>query len=253
MSSLTISLIAFGFVFGSTVLGLYLRRLIPEHHIDANSRETMKLAVGMIATLAALVLGLLISTAKSSFDEINSQLTKSAAKVVQLDRVLAQYGPETGDVRAQLKGGFTLATELLLSGDESRQAVLDTPQTVARLEGIQSKIRALTPGNDEQRALQAQALELSADLTSIRWLVLIQRGGGVPMPLVAVLVAWLSIVFAGWAMFAPRNFTANAMLFACSLCVCGAIFLLLEMDRPLTGYIRIPGGPMQEAVKRLGQ
>src|SRR5437762_10065841 len=102
-SSLTIGLICAGCIFGGALLGLLLQRLIPEHHLRDTSRDTVKVVTGMIATLAALVLGLLVSSAKSSFDEVDTAVTQNGAKIILLDRELANYGPETKDVREQLR------------------------------------------------------------------------------------------------------------------------------------------------------
>src|SRR6202040_2238531 len=94
-SSQTIFLISVGCIFGGALLGLLLQRLIPEHHLRDNSKDTVKVVAGTIATLAALVLGLLVASAKNSFDALNPEVTQSSTKVILLDRALAAYGPET--------------------------------------------------------------------------------------------------------------------------------------------------------------
>ena len=108
------------------MIGLLLHRALSEHHLDNESKDTVNLALGLIATLSAIVLGLLVSTAKSSFDRVNGKLTQAAANVVELDRVLGQYGPETKDIRDQLKSTFSTAAEAVISGDQSQLTKLDT-------------------------------------------------------------------------------------------------------------------------------
>ena len=133
-------------MFGSAILGVFLGK--PAARPPSKQRcegYHVKLATGLIATLAALVPGLLVSSAKARFDQVNSELMQVAVKVVLLDRVLAQYGPEAKGVRALLKSGLSTSAEELLSGDESRQDKLDTSATVHRMEAIQTSIRALTP------------------------------------------------------------------------------------------------------------
>ena len=251
MSSVAISLIALVCISGGAVLGLYLRRVLPEGHLDSESKDSVKLAMGLIATLAALVLGLLISAAKNSFDRVNTEITEGAAKIVHLDSILELYGPETKDIRDMLKGLFSGAVEAIVSGDESQLRKLDTPERTAQLAAIKTKILALSPKTEQQRWLQSRAIELNEESSTIRWLVILQLSGGVPMILLTVMVVWLSIIFAGWAIFAPRNPTVTSALLTSAVCVSGAIFLLLEMDSPLTGFIRISSVPLEVAVSHL--
>jgi len=104
MSSLTISLVAFAFIFGGALAGMILRPSLPDHHLSAESKEVVKLGMGLVGTMAALILGLLVASAKTSFDAQSSELTQASANIVVLDRVLAQYGPETREVRELLRG-----------------------------------------------------------------------------------------------------------------------------------------------------
>ena len=253
MSSLAIALIVLACVFGSALLGIYLRGVLPEHHLGADAKDVVKLATGLVATMSALVLGLLISSAKGSFDKINDELLQNAAKVVQLDRALAGYGPETKEVRQSIRRHFTNSVDLLLSGDESQLAKLDTPEAVNSVERLQAGLAALSPHSDAQRQAQARALQIADEMFSTRWLVVLQKDGSISTPLLIVLVSWLAIIFAAFGLFAPRNKTVIAALFICSLAAAGAIFLILEMDRPLFGMIRISGAPLRAALAHLGQ
>src|SRR4051794_30992418 len=156
--------IVFACVFGSAMLGLFLGKVLPDRHLDNSSKDIIKLSTGMIVMLAALVLGLMVSSAKGKFDQANNELMQASVKTVVLDRNLAQYGPEAKEIRAMLKSGMSTAAEIMLSGDESKQATLDTPEEVARLENVQTGIRALSPHNDAQRWLQSRALQFSAEM-----------------------------------------------------------------------------------------
>src|SRR5437764_15351757 len=103
MSSMTISCIVFACIFAGTLVGMLLRVLLPERHLSAESKDLMKLGMGLIGTMAALVLGLLIASAKSSFDTQRNGLAQLSANLILLDRILAHYGPETKDVREELR------------------------------------------------------------------------------------------------------------------------------------------------------
>ena len=252
MGSISIASTVFALVFGSAVLGLVLGKILPDRHLDSESKDIVKLSTGLIATLTALVLGLLISSAKEAFDQVNNELTQVSVRVVILDRALAQYGPETQEIRAELKKGFGVAMTKVLSGSESQQTQLDTPKGISPLETVHANIRSLNPKTDAQRALQARALEITSEIVNSRWLLALQRKGSISVPLLLIMVFWLSIIFAAWGVFSPRNMVVVVALLASSLAVSGATFLILEMDEPLTGVIRISSGPIQAAVSHLG-
>jgi hypothetical protein len=252
MGSPGIAFLSFACIFGSALFGLYLRANLPEHHLKDDTLSIVKLATGLIATMSALVLGLLISTAKGSFDRINNELVETAARIVSLDRTLADYGPETRELRAALKRDYTMKVDVITSGNAAQLAKLDTPEAMSAAEGLHATIWGLTPRDELQRGLRARALQIVTEITSTRALVLVQKDGSIPMPLLAVLVPWLVIIFAAFGLCAPRNYTTIGALLVCSLCASGAIFLILEMDRPLDGLITIPAAPLRAAVAHLG-
>jgi hypothetical protein len=213
----------------------------------------VKLATGLIATMSALVLGLLISSAKGSFDKVNDEVVHDSAKVIQLDRALANYGPETRELRDLIKRHYTNTAESLMSGDRDALAKLDAPEMVRRAEKFQASLGELSPRSDAQRQLKARALQISGELSSSRWVVLLQSEGSVSMPLLVALVSWLVIIFTAFGLLAPRNGTVFVSLFICALAASVAIFLILEMDQPLDGIIRVSSAPLRAALAHLGQ
>jgi hypothetical protein len=253
VNHLVIALIVFVCVFGSALLGLHLRAMLPEHHLSEESIGVIKLATGLIATMAALVLGLLVSSAKSSFDTTNSELVQNAADVIQLDRVLAKYGPQTQEIRALLKHNYAGAVQILASGNASQLAQLNSPETINRSEDFQRKVEELAPSNDAQRGLKAHALQIVERVYAARWLALLQAKGSIPISLLIVLVAWLSIIFGTFGLFAPRNGTIIAALIMCALSTAGAIYLIEEMSTPLDGMVRVSVAPMRDTLARLGE
>jgi hypothetical protein len=246
------ALIVFACVVGSALLGSYLRRVLPRHHLTDESTGVVKLATGLVATMAALVLGLLISSAKGSFDTMNSELLHSAAEIVRLDRVLAHYGPETQELRGALKRTTEASVAIMSSGDPAQIAKLSSPETVARGEDFQRQVEALSPHNDAQRQLKASALQLVDDVLATRWLALLQQAGSLPLPLLVILVSWLAILFGTFGLFAPRNGTTMTALVMCALSTSGAIFLIMEMNTPLGGIVKLSFAPMHAALDVLG-
>jgi len=252
MSSSSIAFIVLACIFGSALFGFYLRLVLPDHHLKDDSLSTVKLAAGLIATMSALMLGLLVSSAKSSFDHVNNELVVTAARVVSLDRILADYGPETQELRASIKRDFSVKVEALTSGDASQIAKLDTPEAMSAIDALHAKLWKLAPHDDVQHGLRARALQITVELASTRSLLLLQQYGSVPMPLLSILVSWLAIIFAAFGLSSPRNNMTIGALLVGSICASGAIFLILELDRPLVGFIRIPGEPLHAALAHLG-
>ena len=253
MSSLGIALIVFACVFGSAMLGLFIGNALPEHHLNQDSKDVVKLGTALVATMAALVLSLLISSAKSSFDREDAELVQNAARAVSLDRALADYGPETREVRDLLKRSYAARIELIFPHDKLQAGQEDTPESVVRTENIRAKLWQLSPQNDAQRGLRSEALEFAGEMSATRWLLFLQKDEGIPMTLLVVLVAWLAIIFATFGLFAPRNATVVASLFVCALSVSGAILVILEMNGPFTGIMKVSSAPMLDALANLGK
>jgi hypothetical protein len=252
MGALTVALIVFVCVFGGGLLGLHLRALLPEHHLKEDSTGVVKLGTGLIGTLAALVLGLLIASAKSNYDRVSDDIAQTASKVVLLDRALAAYGPETKPARDLLRRAFASNVELI-SGQGPVLGKLDATQRLGRFEEIQREIRQLAPRNDAQRWLQSHALELSTDLAQMRWLLIEQGQGSIPKPFLVVLVLWLAIIFAGFGLVSAKNSTVVTTFVLCALSVSGSIFLIEELNSPLGGLMKISSAPLQNALGHLGQ
>ena len=253
MTPIEISLIVFACVFAGALLGMFLRVVIPKHHLSAETENVIKLGMGLIATMAALVLGLLIATAKSSYETQDEAIKHTAARVLMLDHMLAKYGPETKDARNLLRRTLASRLEAIWPDDRSRHPSFDAPDAIFTERGIETRILQLSPRNDGQRWLQTQALRVGRDLMETRWLVLGRMASSIPVPFLVVVVLWLTIIFGSFGLFAPRNATVIAVLFLCALSVAGSIFLILEMDQPFEGVIRISSAPLRYALTQLGQ
>ncbi len=253
MNHFVTSSIVFLCVFGSALVGTYARAILPAHHLSDESIDVIKMATGLIATMAALVLGLLVSSAKSSFDTMGAELMQSAANVISLDRALAKYGPETQEVRALLKSNYNASFQVLASGDATQLQKLGGREAVSRTDAFERKLEELAPRNDVQRDQKARALQIVNTIFAARWLAVLQVNGSIPISLLVVLVLWLSIIFGTFGLFAPRNGTVIAALLMCALSTSGAIFLIQEMSTPLDGIVKVSIAPMRDALFRLGE
>ena len=252
MSAIAIALIVLACVCTGAVLGNLLRNLLPHDDLSPGSQEAVKFGLGFVATMSALVLGLLISSAKASYDAVNSEMTQMSARVIFLDRVLALYGPETKDARDLLRATVVRSRDKLWPQESGRRSEVEPPASSAA-ESMLGKIHALSPKDDLQRSLRGQALTLAFGLSENRWLFYEQSASSVPTPMLVILVFWVTVIFIGSGLFAPRNATAIASLFLAALSISGAIFLIMAMYTPFSGVMHVSSGPVRFAIAQLGQ
>ena len=246
MSAIGIGLIVLVCVFGGSILGMVLHTILPEQHLSADSKDVIKLGMGLIATMSALVLALLTNSAKGSFDTQRNELTQMSANIILLDRVLAHYGPETKDARDLLKG--TVANMINRMWPDEGTGPSLAPVAA---EAFYDKIQDLSPQNDVQRQLQAQAVKISVDIGQSRWLLFEQGGRSIPMPFLVLLIFWVTVIFLSFGLFAPRNATVIVTLFLCALSLSGAIYLILELDHPFGGLVQISSAPLRSALSQI--
>ncbi len=249
MSPMSISCIVFVSVFGGALLGTLLQAVLPEHHLSAKSENVIKLGMGLVATMAALLLALLVASAQGTYSTERSELAQLSSDIILLDRALASYGPETKEARDLLRRNVVHMLNRLWPEDGTQPSQFEP---VFRGE-VLYKIQVLAPQNDAQRLIQAHALSLIQDVLQTNWLMFEQMGSSIPMPFLVVLVFWTTIIFVSFGIYAPPNTIVIAALFVCALSVSGAIFLTLELDRPYEGLLKISNAPLRNALAHLGQ
>ncbi len=255
LTPFSFTIIAFVCIFGAALLGFFCQRFLPEHHLKPESKDAVKLGAGLIATMAALVIGLLVGSAKSSFDNVSNNITQGGAKFIYLDRVLANYGPEASDIRQDIRASVQKMLMFLWPKEYAFDGLagFDTSDISGGLEPIAAKIRRLPQGTPDQIVLRGEAIQATSDLMQYRWLIFTQSHNILPRPLFALLLLWVSTLNFIYALFAPRNITVAMALFCCALAVSGAILLIVEMNRPLDGLVRVPSKSFYETLQFLGK
>ena len=248
---LLVLLIVFLCTFGGALVGLMLRSVLPAHHFDEHAKGAVNLAAATISVLTALVISSLITSARGAFETTIAEVEQLSADLILLDRVMARYGPEADPARDLLRRYTILKIDLTWPKDRTRKPVLDDPAALELLETLQDKLRALEPQTEAQRWLKSRALQVSGDLAQTRWKLAIQSASVIPRPFLMVVVAWLTILFATFGLFAPRNPTVITVFLVTALSVSAAIVLILELDNPFGGFITIPADPMQNALAHL--
>lgn len=252
MSSSTIAVLILATTFIGALSGLALRNRLPSHHLGDDSRDVIKLVLGLIATVAGLVLGLLISSAHRSYDAQEAEVRQIAVNLFQLDRTLEQLGPETAVSRRLLRQIVTSEVESTATPSGKGVATNKPLQAQRQTAELFDSVASLAPKTDTQRFMQAQALRLLGNMGDMRLLLSEQARGSLSWPFLIVLSFWLTTLFVGFGLFARRNATVVTALFMGAVCVAGAVFLILELNRPYGGVIEISIEPIRNALSQMG-
>lgn len=244
MSSMALSVLTLGCILAGILLG----SLLPGHKLNSDTKEAIRLGTGLIGTIAALVLGLLIASAKSSFDTQTGQIRQITANILLLDLFLSEYGPETANARGALRKQTSALVDHIWNQDRNAHATFEvSPAGLALYEQTQ----ALKPVTDAQRNLQARAIQLIADTAQTRLLLFTQGQNPIPLPFLAILAFWLTIIFASFSMFAQPSPIMIGTLAVFALSATGAIYLILELGQPFSGLLMIPSYPLAHALPPL--
>lgn len=229
------------------VLTLWLRARLPAHHEEDATRDLIKTATGMLATLVALILGLLVSSAKGTFDTAAAELNQSGAQIIHLNRTLVDYGPEAQPVRLLLQRNLAGVIERIWPDPHAKTTPFAKDDASA-IHAVAAALRQLQPHDPAQKDLKARAESQLNSLAEGRWLLFEQMENPLPPMLLLVLGFWLFLLFVGLGLLAPRNTTSVLALLTCILSMSAAVFLILELNHPLDGLIKVSSGPLRAAL-----
>src|SRR5213595_2245499 len=211
MDSTVVGALVFAVLFGAGLLGVRVRAALPEDHLSTETKDAVKVGMGLVATMAALVLGLLVASTKGAYDTQKSEVTQMAAKIVFLDRVLANYGSESAESRDLLRRSVGSAISHMWPDKKSSQTAQLDPSGSSG-EAFFNAVQNLSPQNDMQRSLKSQAVQIATDLGQMRWLLFEQTETSISLPMLIILIAWLAIIFMSVGLFAPPNGTVIVAL-----------------------------------------
>ena len=253
MSAPLTAFIIFVCMFCGMALGSYLRLVLPDDHTQADSKNILMTSAGMMATLIALIIGLLVTSAKGTYDVATLSITQTGAKIITLDYYLSRYGSEAKEVRELLPQAIASGIERIWPNESKHGADLAKMESETEMAVIYNKIREFSAKNDSQKYLQTQALQLIDDIMQSRWMLIEQSQTKLPRVFLVVLTFWLTVLFAQFGLLAPRNRTAMSALLICALSMSGAIFLILELNQPLEGTIKVSSAPLHKALLLIGK
>jgi hypothetical protein len=248
-----VALIAFGCTLGAALGAIFVRSRLPTHHVEGDSKDLVKLVLGLIATITALVLGLLISSAHSAYDAQEAELQQLGVHLYQIDRILAHFGPDAVKQRDLLHRIVAADIARIWPTEGGASGMYAPFSAQLEAESLFDGIASLTPKTDLQRFGQSRALQLLSSAGETRRLLVEQSSGALSKPFLVVLVWWATVLFFGFGLLARFNLTVVAALFVGALSVAGAIFLILEMNQPYAGWMQVSSAPLRNALMQMGR
>jgi hypothetical protein len=253
MSPPIVGLITFLVILSGIMAGLALGEHLPPHHTSAQTKSVVSVSMAIVGTISALVLGLLVSNANSSFTARAGEVTALSAEIVRLNHFLHRYGSEAEPARDTLRRFAESKTDDLFPAASGATIRVDNPTTNELLDQVEDMLLALHPADPHQQWLQTQSVQIAADIGATRWLLAQQSGQGTPAAFLILVVFWLTLLFASFALFAPHNLTARLALVFCAFAVSGGVEMILELEQPFAGMVQISPVPMHAAVGTLRQ
>ncbi len=238
-------------LFGAAILGLHLRKWMAEHHLNSETKDSVRMAMATVGSMAALVLALLVASTKGAYDDEKKEVIQLAAEIVHFDRLLKTYGPETEKIRLDVRRATETAMERMWPTIFSSHSQLDPSQSWS--EKIPGMVHDLNPKDERQRSLKSQLTGVANSIGQLRWLMYEEAESSISMPLLVMVVVWLGVVFISAGLFSPSNRTTIAAFFLSALSVGGAVFLILELDLPFDGLVRISERPLKNALEHMAK
>ena len=239
MTSSWIFLISFVALVIGIAAGMLLRKRIPADELSAGPKEVIRLGAGFLATLSAVLISLMIASAKNSYDTQAAHFRTLAAYLVETDQLLVQYGPETTQIRILMRQAVPAAVDRIWR--EKRAANQDSAFTSASLaEQINSVVATLAPANDAQRALKRRIEEASNEIAKTRLLMFADGDRAIQTPFLLILVFWLAVVLASYVLFVEPSRVVIAALLVFALSISSALFLMADLSQPFVGLMQLP-------------
>ena len=239
MSSTAAFLVSFASILIGAAIGMGLKRLLPAGVLDGGSKEAVRLGAGFLSTLSALVIGLMIASAKNSYDTQNSNIRQLGANVVLVDQMLLKYGPETKTARALLRELISTAASRIWQENAERNRHESTFVVSGTADRFYNAVESLTPANDEQASLKSRIVQATTEIGRTRILVFTQSDNAIPVPFFIVLTFWLVVIFASFSVFAEPSPIVIASILVFALSVSSALCLIVDLSQPFDGLMQI--------------
>ena len=229
---------------GAALLGLFSKTRLPSEHLQGDTRRVVGRVANLFVVMTSLVLGLMMNSARDTFETNNRDIRTLATELILLDRTMRALGPEAEDARRHL-------VEYVQTSLKGANILQEDPQAEALLETAGTELRAIRVSDEQKVALWNDARELYRQVVRQRWVMLDEYGGTIPRPLITIVILWLAVIFVSFGYRAPRNTIVMASLCLAALLISAAVYLILDMDTPASSMTQASKVPFQRALAQL--
>ncbi|MGO8801356.1 MAG: hypothetical protein ACLQE9_16240 [Roseiarcus sp.] len=263
MSEFTVATLLFLLLLLSSAIGVLVQRRLPERHRSRETIEAIRLVISILVTFTALVLGLLVSSVKSSFDDFSNHMRGYGVDMIELDQRLRQYGEAAEPARALLRTYVAAAIadtwpdEPKPTGDYPTHLKRVNPNSIegeetgVLMQRLDDMIRNLEPADKIHRQLAALLAARMSHALEARWRLIETAYPTVSWPLLSLMTSWLVMIFTVFGLGSPRNAVIYATVVLCALSISSAVYMILELDTPLSGWIVVSSQPLRDALQHL--
>jgi hypothetical protein len=263
MSEMIVATLLFLLLLLNSAIGVLVQRRLPERHRSRETIEAIRLVISILLTFAALVLGLLTSSAKTSFDDFGSHMRAYGIDMIVLDQRLREYGDAAEPARALLRSyvaasiADTWPDEPSPAGDypkhlkRVRPDSIEGEETGVLIDRLDDTIRNLEPTDKPHRQLASLLAAGMARTLEQRWRLIEAAAPTVSWPLLSLMTSWLVMIFAVFGLGSPRNAVVYATMVLCALSISSAVYMILELDGPLSGWIVVSSQPLRDALQHI--
>jgi hypothetical protein len=252
MISVALFSLALLFPLAGAGIGIAVRGRLPEHHLTRDATDVIKLAMGLMATLVALTLGLLIQSANRYRSTVETEYKQILAGIVHLDEYLQAYGPEANQIREHVRQVAIVSFQERWPGEDFGPTEPLPNSGRDRYTEVQREIVALQPASPAQRWFQAQALQVTNRIADLRWLVISQQTAHEPLVPVFVLILLASAaIFGSFTLYVRPNATVITVISLSALAIAGSTFLIVELNNPFRGLLHISSQAAHEVAQTL--
>lgn len=250
MNDLQIALVVFACLAAASLGAMLVTPVLPERHRSEETGAVVRLIANIFVVMTSLVFGLMINSARNTYATIDASVHEFGTNIILIDRSLRNYGINARDARESLRAYLNEAIANPARVDDATAARSDTAG--AALDAFGNALMAIRPGDEYHADLLADIREQYRRLYEQRWSIVEQSEGGIPMPLIVMLVAWLVLIFGSFGYRAPANRVVVASFLLASALLAGAFYLVLNMDVPFSGPIQISDVPLRRALDQMG-
>ena len=253
MSNVFVSVAVCVLTFGLGLVGLYLKRLLPERHMSAGSRDMIGAVIGLLSLLLALVLGTLVGSAYGFFATQKGDIESLCARSLGLDLAFRQYGPETQPLREALRDSMQEALDAIRGDSAAYQRHFELGGYMFEVRGVEPDAVFAEPALAGSNSAHSSMGASSEAFQQTRLLMSLQLASAISWPLIVIVVSWAMLLFFGFGVTSGLNPTSLGALAFGSFAVASAIFLILELNQPFSGLFRVPTAPIERAISVLGK